>query len=161
MKLKVLTRFGEMGASSRMRAFQYLPYLKAAGIDVEIVPLFLNQDLQARYRHGSYGVGRLARRYFRRVSAVLKNNSDLLWIEKELMPWAPAWFEKLLIGRRKYVMGTAGRQIVEQNYCIQKTGPQVVSYLKRSFGVPNAPTAIDVDQPVPAEAPAGDPLVSK
>ncbi len=47
MKLKVLTRFGEMGASSRMRAFQYLPYLKAAGIDVEIVPLFLNQDLQA------------------------------------------------------------------------------------------------------------------
>ncbi len=75
--------------------------------------------------------------------------------------WYDALLKLVVDERLRTRMGTAGRQIVEQNYCIQKTGPQVVSYLKRSFGMPNAPTAIDVDQPVPAEAPAGDPLVSK
>jgi glycosyltransferase involved in cell wall biosynthesis len=104
MKLTILTRFGDQGASSRMRAFQYLPILRDAGIDVRLIPLFENSDLGRRYERGSYGFRRLIQRYFSRYRIVRSDPSELLWIEKELLPWIPASFEKWMIGGRSYIM---------------------------------------------------------
>jgi hypothetical protein len=38
MKLLCLTRYNEVGASTRCRVYQYLPYLASQGIDTEILP---------------------------------------------------------------------------------------------------------------------------
>lgn len=39
MKMLMLPRYGVLGASSRLRTLQYVPALRAAGIDVEVSPL--------------------------------------------------------------------------------------------------------------------------
>ncbi|MCZ6596580.1 MAG: glycosyltransferase family 1 protein, partial [Planctomycetota bacterium] len=39
MRVLLLSRYGELGASSRMRSYQYLPALERAGIDVTVAPL--------------------------------------------------------------------------------------------------------------------------
>ena len=40
MKVLLLSRYENLGASSRVRTYQYIPYLKDEGIDVTIAPLF-------------------------------------------------------------------------------------------------------------------------
>lgn len=37
----MLSRYGRLGASSRMRFYQYLPWLEATGISITAAPLFL------------------------------------------------------------------------------------------------------------------------
>ena len=41
------------------------------------------------------------RAYVHRLAGMLKaEKCDLLWIEKEVFPWLPAWFDSLLFSRR-------------------------------------------------------------
>ena len=89
MKILLLSRYGPLGASSRVRSYQYLPYLKAHGIDVTVSPLLGDEYLRKFY----FGrVNHLTVRiapYFRRLIELLKTRKfDLLWIEKELFPMA-------------------------------------------------------------------------
>jgi len=101
MKVLLLSRYGPLGASSRVRSYQYLPYLKANGIDVTVSPL-LGDDYLRQFYSGK--VNQLTARsspYFQRVIELLKSRRfDLLWIEKELFPWLPSWSE-MLIARLK------------------------------------------------------------
>lgn len=95
MRLLVLPRYDEAGASSRVRMYQYLPALQAAGIDVEVSPLF-----DAEYVHALYAKQRawssIARGYARRLGAQLAASAyDAVWLEKELMPWLPSFVERL------------------------------------------------------------------
>lgn len=97
MKVLLLSRYGPLGASSRVRSYQYLPYLKAYGIDVTVSPL-LGDDYLRKFYSGS--VNHLTARigsYFQRVIELLKSRRfDLLWIEYELFPWMPSWCEILI-----------------------------------------------------------------
>lgn len=99
MKLLVLPRYGRLGASSRVRFLQYLPWLEAAGIDVTVLPLFSDayvQGLQLQKR----SIVEVVAAYFRRVQALVAGGSfDLVWIEKETLPWVPAWLERMLASR--------------------------------------------------------------
>lgn len=105
MRIVALTRYSRLGASSRVRFYQYLPYFKANGIDVEVLPLTDDAYLRNAYSASPVGGGYLASRYVRRIRNVLDSGTcDLLWIEKELLPWAPAWMEHLLIGRTPYAL---------------------------------------------------------
>ncbi len=93
----MLTRYGRLGASSRMRFYQYLPWLEAAGIDVTHTPLFSDVYVQGLQRNTKSPVEAL-RAYAGCVQALLASRQfDLLWIEKEALPWLPAWFEKMLL----------------------------------------------------------------
>lgn len=47
-KLLLLSRYGRLGASSRARSLQYLPYLTERGIQVEVSPLFFDNYLQKK-----------------------------------------------------------------------------------------------------------------
>lgn len=100
MKVLALTRYDRLGASSRMRMLQYLPWLKIAGIIVTVSPLFPDsyvQDLQQGKRNPWQMLGA----YWRRLHTLLSSTSyDLLWIEKECLPWLPRWFEEVLIPAR-------------------------------------------------------------
>ena len=47
MKVLYLARYGRLGASSRVRGYQYLPYLREAGLDITVAPLLPDAYLTA------------------------------------------------------------------------------------------------------------------
>ena len=95
----MLSRYGRLGASSRMRFYQYLPWLEAAGIEITPAPLFSDAYVQGLQRNTKSPLEAL-RAYAGRVQALLASRKfDLLWIEKETLPWLPAWIEKMLLPR--------------------------------------------------------------
>lgn len=105
VKLLALTRFGQLGASSRMRFFQYLPWLQQAGFDVVVQPLLSDSVLQARYQRGTYGVWPLLQAYMARCQAMRhRHQFDVVWIEKEALQWFPVGFERWLLRGVPYVL---------------------------------------------------------
>lgn len=100
-----LTRYGPLGASSRLRMLQYLPALAGTGIHVTVQALFDDRALATRYRRGRYGMTIAARCFARRVATLQRRNGfDLLWIEKEALPWWPLWAETRLLRGVPYVL---------------------------------------------------------
>ena len=101
-RIALLTRYDSKGASSRVRTLQYLPTLHAAGIETEHFPLFGNDYLESLY-HGENTTGlrirALLNRIFSMRSITRKGRFDLLWIEKELLPYLPYGLEKWLLRR--------------------------------------------------------------
>ena len=97
-RVLLLPRYGPLGASSRLRMLQYVPLLEARGFSFSIQPLLDDAALAALYGTGRYGAGRLLRAYALRLRALLRaGRYDLAWIEKEALPWWPAWLERLLL----------------------------------------------------------------
>jgi glycosyltransferase involved in cell wall biosynthesis len=96
VKVLLLCRYGALGASSRVRMYQFLPALRTAGIDVTAAPLIDDARLTARYAAGRYPAGAMLGRYLDRLRRLLRRREfDLLWIEYELFPWLPAIVERL------------------------------------------------------------------
>lgn len=105
MKIIALTKYGSLGASSRMRFEQYIQRFNPAELDVFVEPLINDSILQRRYDSGRYGVVALIRAYAKRVIAMLTiSKYDLVWIEKEALPWFPLWLENFLLMNCKYVL---------------------------------------------------------
>lgn len=97
VKVLFLTRYSRLGASSRLRSYQYIPFLTKFGIEAKISPLFGDAYIKSLYADGRKKKTEVFRAYLRRIGQLLKvRHFDLLWIEKELFPWLPAWGENLL-----------------------------------------------------------------
>jgi hypothetical protein len=97
MRVLLLNRYSRMGASSRLRCLQYLPYLAAQGIEVDALPLFNDRYLETLYRFGKRESANVLGCYLQRVCALLTiRKYDLLWIQYEIFPWLPEWIEKIL-----------------------------------------------------------------
>ena len=95
MNVFVLSRYGELGASSRLRLFQYLPYLRAQGISVQVASLFSDEYLRSYYKTGHKHLLLALKGYLKRVMDCTRfGRHDLIWLEKELFPWLPALFER-------------------------------------------------------------------
>ncbi|WP_188722944.1 glycosyltransferase family 4 protein [Nitratireductor aestuarii] len=99
MKLLVLSRYGQQGASSRLRMFQYLPYLHAAGIDVEVSPFFADSYLQALYAGLSSGRSIIGYYASRARNLLVSQRPDAIWLEKEAFPWIPFALERGILPR--------------------------------------------------------------
>jgi len=96
-KVLVLSRYARRGPSSRIRTYQFLPYLAQRGFDVTVAPLL--DDTYLLNRFGGRWPNPLAiiRAYLRRIAQLREaRRFDLIWIEIELMPWLPPWFERWL-----------------------------------------------------------------
>lgn len=105
LRVLALTRYGRLGASSRLRFFDYAAGLGRLGIEVHFNPLFDDETLTERYRAGRYSFYSMLGRYFNRLRAlVTRDDFDLLWIEKESIPWAPFALERFLLGGVPYVL---------------------------------------------------------
>ncbi|CAG1001440.1 Spore coat protein SA [Burkholderiales bacterium] len=105
MKLLILNRYGRKGASSRLRSLQYLPWFAQAGIDYETHPLFSDELLTRRYELGRYPRPSVLAAYSARVRQLMRRHEfDLLWIEKEALPWMPASVERALLRGVPYVL---------------------------------------------------------
>lgn len=104
-RVLVLPKYGDLGASSRLRFSQYAPYLEAAGLALTAAPLLADLQLAARYVRGGYGAGALLQAYAQRCRWLgRRRDYDLLWIEKEALPWTPLLFEATLLAGRPCVL---------------------------------------------------------
>lgn len=106
MKILLLSKYTRTGASSRLRALQYLPYLESHGLDVTVIPLFDDEYLAQLYGHSHRAPAKIAAVYGKRLLAMFAASShDLIWIEKEIWPYLPAVGEWLLhLLRKPYVV---------------------------------------------------------
>jgi glycosyltransferase involved in cell wall biosynthesis len=96
VRILALTRYERLGSSSRVRFYQYIPYLTAQGMDIVTAPFFDDRYVRDLYAGQRASMGTMLRAYLRRLSVLLRRDSfDLLWVEKELLPWIPAWLETL------------------------------------------------------------------
>ena len=96
MKILLLSRYSYLGASSRLRAFQYIPFLASQGIEITISPLVGDEYIKNIYTAGKKRWRSIFSGYLRRIVALIKYHQfDLLWIEKELFPFVPAFAEVL------------------------------------------------------------------
>lgn len=97
MRVLALTRHGRMGACSRLRIYQYVPALLGAGIEIQVSPLLNDDYLKRLYAKQAPNWAGVLRDYLRQVVSLMGTRKfDLLWIEKELFPNLPAWFEQAL-----------------------------------------------------------------
>lgn len=105
MKVLSLTKYGRMGASSRMRSIQYAPFSMRAGYDVTFDALLSDELLGERYLTGHYDGFALVRAYMERIRLLMdRKDFDVMWIEKEALPWLPAFIESMLLSGVPYVL---------------------------------------------------------
>lgn len=97
MNVLLLSRYGRLAPSSRLRSSQYLPYLRAHGVRVTVAPLLGDDYVRDLYAGRGPKLASVAMAYFRRLGSLVRSNHfDLVWIEYELFPWLPAWGETFL-----------------------------------------------------------------
>ena len=95
-RILMLPKYSENGASSRLRSLEYIPWLQQAGADVDVQSFFGTDYVKRLYAGHEKGLLDAAGPYARRIGAMLRaRRYDLLWIEKELFPWAPGLIESL------------------------------------------------------------------
>jgi len=96
LKILYFTKYSRKGASSRLRSYQYIPYLQEDGIEVSVSPLFDDLYLEKLYSCQSVKLS-IVKAYMRRVISFFKGfGYECIVIEKELFPYLPALGEFLL-----------------------------------------------------------------
>lgn len=105
-KILLLPRYSRMGASSRLRTYQYVPFLKTKGIEVTVSPLFNDRYLKELYAGKGTSWRNILHCYWGRLITTLKATEfDQIVIEKELFPFFPSWLEWwLYIKGKSYVV---------------------------------------------------------
>lgn len=103
-RLLCAMRYGALGASSRLRLAQYAPFLNQAGLNVTLRPFLQDDYLTALYA-GRQRTGATLAAYHRAIAMrdEIKFH-DLLWIEKELLPWLPFWLERGVLRDTPYIL---------------------------------------------------------
>jgi len=97
MRILLLTRYERLGSSSRVRFYQYIPYLQEHGVEVTNSPFFTDEYVKRLYTGQAVSKTEILQAYLKRFFVLASSTAyDLVWIEKELFPWFPAWFESLL-----------------------------------------------------------------
>jgi len=96
----LLTRYDRLGASSRVRFLQFLDYLRGNGLTIDVAPFSNDAYVTALYAGCRLNPLQVLGFYLRRLTALLGcRRYDLVWMEKEALPWLPAWLEALLLAR--------------------------------------------------------------
>ncbi len=100
MKLLIFSKYFTKGASSRYRTFQYLPFLEENDIEISINSLYTNEYLNFLYSNGYRNFTHIIISFLKRMFVLFKllllRNFDVVLIEKELFPYFPSIFERLL-----------------------------------------------------------------
>jgi glycosyltransferase involved in cell wall biosynthesis len=97
MRVLALTRYGPLAPSSRVRFYQYVPYLKQHGVEFQMAPLLPNDYVERLYSGKRSSLISISAAYYHRIKQLTQiRKFDLLWLEKELLPWLPALAERML-----------------------------------------------------------------
>ncbi|PTE19681.1 glycosyl transferase family 1 [Cereibacter changlensis JA139] len=98
--MTVLNRYSRLGASSRLRTIQYAAYLEATGIEAAFQPLFGTAYLERLYA-GQPKLAEVLKSYARRATQLARSrHADILWLEKEALPWLPWIIERAFLPAR-------------------------------------------------------------
>lgn len=96
-KVLILSKYTRIGASSRLRTQQYVPFLISEGVDIKINSFFDDKYLNNLYQKRKISKFHLTKLLIRRLFVFLSvYKYDLLWIEKELIPYFPPFLECFL-----------------------------------------------------------------
>jgi hypothetical protein len=159
-----------------VRFYQYYPALRAQGFVIQDAPFFSDEYVRRLYANQPVRMGEVISAYLRRLSALLRaRDFDLLWLEKEFLPWMPAPLEKLL-ARQPYVVDyddavfhrydlhrnalirrVLGRKVdrVMQNAALVVAGNEYLAERARAAGAKRVeilPSVVDADLYTPAPA---------
>ncbi len=99
------TRYDRRGASSRVRFLQYIPHLEHMGARITVQPLLPPDHLTRLYEGKSRSplivAAAMAQRAWR---AIRERDMDIIWLQRELLPFMPYALEKILVGSKKLVV---------------------------------------------------------
>lgn len=96
MKILAFMKYGNLAASTRQRLMLYEPYFADSNIEVEYLPLLKNDHLRRIATGESASFVAAVRAYLNRFFKLLRRRDhDILWIQYELFPYMPGWFERL------------------------------------------------------------------
>jgi len=99
MQILALTRYGQLGASSRLRTHQFARYLEGEGIHLQLEPFFDDAYVKAIYGTDRRSLS-VAGHFIRRASALFRSaEADAIWMEKEAFPWLPWMIERACLPR--------------------------------------------------------------
>ncbi len=89
----LLARYDRRGASSRLRLLQFVPFLESAGFTVS-VDYFFDASYLDRLYDGQRNMGAIFASYRSRIARLKDAKAvDLIWLEKEALPWVPSSIE--------------------------------------------------------------------
>lgn len=101
----LFSRYDRLGASSRLRFIDFVDPLKHNNINVKVVPFFDDSYIRDLYAGHPISFIKITKAYRQRLAFLLRaHRFDVVWLEKEALPWIPAWVETFLLRRVPYVM---------------------------------------------------------
>ena len=104
IRVLALTRYSRSAASSRQRFLMFSDFLAANGIQITAQPFFEESYITHLNAGDKHNYGQLFRDYARRVRALASRMKyDVIWIEKEALPFCPARLEQFLL-RKAHVL---------------------------------------------------------
>ncbi len=107
MQVKFFPKYSYSGASSRYRTFQYIPFFKNEGVDCKVYPFFDDAHIQnIKKGNRKKSLFSFIKYFLKRVLLVLSlKKNDIVFIEKELIPYFPPIFERYLSLRKiKFIL---------------------------------------------------------
>lgn len=105
MKVALLTKYGDLAASTRQRFNQYGPFLEGEGFELTPHPLLDDAYLNRLYKGSGRDYRHVSSRYFSRLMWLLSNpDTDTIWLHCELFPFLPGLIERLARWPRKPVI---------------------------------------------------------
>lgn len=100
-----LSRYSRLGASSRLRLLDFIPELEKYGIAVASRCLLGDWYINDLYNRRPRSLVRIFAAYWKRIGDLIRRQRyDLVWLEKEALPWLPAGIERTLLDGVPYVM---------------------------------------------------------
>lgn len=121
MRVAFLTRYSRNGASSRVRAMQFLPLLAQHGIEATLLPLHTPAYVDS-LNAGRRDWAQVAKAYAARLRQARRlREFDLVWVEKELLPMLPYALDAWLLGDCPYVLDLD--DAIFHNYDLSRSAP--------------------------------------
>jgi len=97
LKIALLTKYGDMAASTRQRFLQYQPFLLTAGIETVQHALLDNAYLSQIYSERRQNFAYVASRYVKRLNWLRSNpDVDAIWLHCEVFPFLPSLAERMV-----------------------------------------------------------------
>lgn len=105
MRVLAFTKYGALAASTRQRFLQYVPWLEAAGLTLDVFSLLDDTYLRQRFGNTRILWSRVFRSYVDCVVAVLSaKRYDVIWVHDELFPYLPGFVEILVCLSRRPIV---------------------------------------------------------
>ena len=176
LKVLALPRYSRRGASSRTRFLAFQAALGAAGFTIELSPFFDESYLADLYNSRPRKLLQIVGFYRRRLAVLRRCRSyDLVWIEKEALPWLPlaieafllrkvrlvvdfddAWFLRYRRHPLGFLLGGKLEGLARRATTVVVGNDYLAQWARRAGAVQVAqlPTAVPLDRYVPARRPA-------